>query len=68
MRCAVMGVLAPLTGTIGAMQATEAIKLIAGIGEPLAGRLLLVDALHGESRTVRISKDPHCAVCGDASA
>jgi molybdopterin-synthase adenylyltransferase len=68
LRCAVMGVLAPLTGTIGAMQATEAIKLIAGIGEPLAGRLLLVDALHGESRTVRISKDPHCAVCGDASA
>jgi len=68
LRCAVMGVLAPLTGTIGAMQATEAIKLIAGIGEPLAGRLLLVDALHGESRTVRIPKDPHCAVCGDASA
>ncbi len=68
LRCAVMGVLAPLTGTIGAMQATEAIKLVAGIGEPLAGRLLLVDALLGESRTVRISKDPHCVVCGNASA
>lgn len=68
LRCAVMGVLAPLTGTIGAMQATEAIKLVAGIGEPLAGRLLLVDALHGESRTVRISKDPRCTVCGNASA
>jgi hypothetical protein len=43
-------------------------KLIAGIGEPLAGRLLLLDALHGESRTVRISKDPRCPVCGSAGA
>jgi molybdopterin/thiamine biosynthesis adenylyltransferase len=68
LRCAVMGVLAPLTGMIGAMQATEAIKLLAGIGQSLAGRLLLVDALHGESRTVRIAKDPHCPVCGEASA
>lgn len=67
LRCAVMGVLAPLTGMIGAMQATEAIKLLAGIGQSLAGRLLLVDALHGESRTVRIAKDPHCPVCGEAS-
>jgi molybdopterin/thiamine biosynthesis adenylyltransferase len=68
LRCAVMGVLAPLTGVIGAMQAIEAMKLIAGIGEPLAGRLLLLDALHGESRTVRISKDPRCPVCGSAGA
>ena len=68
LRCAVMGVLAPLTGMIGALQATEAIKLLAGIGQSLAGRLLLVDALHGESRTVRIAKDPHCPVCGEASA
>lgn len=64
LRCAVMGVLAPLTGTIGAMQAIEAMKLIAGIGEPLADRLLLFDALHGESRIVRIARDPHCSVCG----
>jgi molybdopterin/thiamine biosynthesis adenylyltransferase len=63
LRCAVMGVLAPLTGTIGAMQAVEAIKLVAGIGEPLAGRLLLLDALNGESRIVRIAKDPRCPVC-----
>jgi len=62
-RCAVMGVLAPLTGAVGAMQAIEAMKLITGIGAPLCGRLLLFDALHGESRTVRIAKDPHCAVC-----
>jgi len=63
-RCAVMGVLAPLTGAIGALQAIEAIKLITGIGESLAGRLLLFDALHGESRIVRIARDPHCPVCG----
>jgi molybdopterin/thiamine biosynthesis adenylyltransferase len=68
LRCAVMGVLAPLTGVIGAMQAVEAIKLIAGIGEPLAGRLLLLDALHGESRIVRIARDPHCPVCSGSSA
>lgn len=64
LRCAVMGVLAPLTGAIGALQAIEAIKLIAGIGESLAGRLLLFDALHGESRIVRIARDPRCPVCG----
>ena len=64
LRCAVMGVLAPLTGAIGAMQAIEAIKLITGIGESLAGRLLLFDALHGESRIVRIARDPNCPVCG----
>lgn len=68
LRCAVMGVLAPLTGTIGAMQAIEAIKLVAGIGESLAGRLLLLDALHGESRIVRIAKDPQCPVCSGRSA
>lgn len=65
LRCAVMGVLAPLTGVIGSMQAIEAMKLITGIGESLAGRLLLLDALHGESRTVRIARDPRCPVCGD---
>ncbi|KPK08252.1 MAG: molybdopterin biosynthesis protein MoeB [Betaproteobacteria bacterium SG8_39] len=68
LRCAVMGVLAPLTGVIGAMQAIEAMKLITGIGEPLSGRLLLLDALHGESRTVRITKDPRCPVCASPSA
>ncbi len=68
MRCAVMGVLAPLTGVIGAMQAVETMKLITGVGESLAGRLLLLDALHGESRTVRIAKDPRCPVCSGAGA
>jgi molybdopterin/thiamine biosynthesis adenylyltransferase len=62
-RCAVMGVFAPLTGIIGAMQAAEAIKLLTGIGKTLTGRLLLLDALAMEWRTVRIKKDPKCSVC-----
>lgn len=64
MRCAVMGVFAPVVGIIGAMQAAEALKLIAGIGESLNGRLLLLDALAMEWRTVRLKRDPACAVCG----
>ena len=63
-RCAVMGVFAPLTGIVGTMQAAEALKLVAGIGESLAGRLLLLDALDMEWRSVRFAKDPGCAVCG----
>ncbi|MDR2450413.1 MAG: molybdopterin-synthase adenylyltransferase MoeB [Candidatus Accumulibacter sp.] len=64
MRCAVTGVFAPLTGIIGAMQAAEALKLISGAGEPLLGRLLLLDALTMEWRGVRFGRDPRCAVCG----
>ena len=64
MRCAVMGVFAPLTGVIGTMQAAEALKLVAGIGASLVGRLLLFDALAAEWHTVRIKRDPGCAVCG----
>ncbi len=64
MRCAVMGVFAPLTGIIGSMQAAEALKLLAGIGASLAGRLLLLDALAMEWRAVRLKRDPACAVCG----
>ena len=63
MRCAVMGVFAPLTGIIGAMQAAEALKLLAGIGVSLAGRLLLLDALAMEWRAVRLKRDPACTVC-----
>ncbi len=63
-RCAVMGVLAPLTGIIGSMQATEALKLAAGVGQSLNGRLLLLDALDMEWRSVKFRKDPDCAVCG----
>ena len=63
MRCAVMGVFAPVVGVIGAMQAAEALKLIAAVGTPLAGRLLLLDALTMSWREVRIPRDPHCPVC-----
>ena len=66
-QCAVMGVFAPLTGTIGALQAAEAIKLIAGAGVPLAARLLMLDAASAEFRSVQLSRDPGCLVCGGRS-
>ena len=66
-RCAVMGVFAPLVGIIGCVQAAEALKLLAGAGEPLTGRLLLLDGLAMEWRPVRLRKDPRCGVCGQAS-
>jgi adenylyltransferase/sulfurtransferase len=62
-QCSVMGVFAPLTGVIGAMQAMEAIKLLVGIGVA-SGRLSMVDARNGEWRSVRVKKDPGCKVCG----
>ena len=64
LRCAVMGVFAPLTGVIGAMQAMEAIKLVAGAGESLNGRLLIFDAKTAGWRELRVRKDPGCLVCG----
>jgi adenylyltransferase/sulfurtransferase len=64
MRCAEFGVFAPLVGVIGAMQATEALKLIIGTGESLSGRFLLYDALAAEWRSLRLKKDPGCSVCG----
>jgi len=57
-------VLGVLCASIGSIQVNEAIKLIAGIGEPLAGRLMIYDALEMSYRTVRVQKDPECAVCG----
>jgi molybdopterin/thiamine biosynthesis adenylyltransferase len=62
--CAVVGVVGALAGVIGSMMALEAVKLIVGAGEPLTGRLLIYDALAGETRTVRIGPDPACPVCG----
>jgi adenylyltransferase/sulfurtransferase len=62
--CAEGGVLGVLPGLIGTIQATEAIKLILGIGEPLVGRLLLVDALGAQFRTVKVRKNPVCPACG----
>lgn len=63
-RCAVMGVFAPLTGIIGATQAAEALKLIVGCGVSLDGRLLLLDGLGMEWRSISLGRDPDCAVCG----
>ena len=62
-RCAVMGVFAPLTGIIGATQAAEALKLLIGCGEPLAGRLLLLDGLAMDWRSITVPRDPACQVC-----
>jgi molybdopterin/thiamine biosynthesis adenylyltransferase len=64
--CSVMGVFAPLTGIIGTIQAAEALKVLAGIGETLSGRLMLIDALNMQVRTIRLKKDPACEVCGRA--
>src|SRR3979409_1620058 len=63
--CAEGGVLGILPGTIGTIQATETIKLLLGIGEPLIGRLLLYDALDMRFREMKLRKDPRCPVCGD---
>lgn len=63
--CAEAGVLGALPGIIGSIQAAETIKLLTGIGTPLAGRLLLVDTLGWEFRELEIRRDPDCAVCGD---
>jgi sulfur-carrier protein adenylyltransferase/sulfurtransferase len=62
--CAEGGVLGVLCGSIGSIQVNEAIKVITGIGEPLVGRLMIYDALEMSYRTVRVRKDPECAVCG----
>jgi molybdopterin/thiamine biosynthesis adenylyltransferase len=62
--CALVGVIGALAGVIGAMMALEAVKLIAHAGAPLTGRLMVYDALAGESRTVRVGADPACPVCG----
>jgi len=63
-QCSQMGVFAPLTGMVGTIQAMEALKLLVGTGESLNGRLLLVDALAADWRTVKVNKDPACRVCG----
>lgn len=63
--CAEGGVLGVLPGIIGAIQTAEAIKLILGIGEPLIGKMMLIDTLRMEFRTVKIRRNPNCPVCGD---
>ena len=62
--CAEAGVVGPLPGVIGSMMALEAIKIIAGAGEPLRGRMLIFDGLYGENRLMKISRRSDCPVCG----
>ena len=64
-RCATMGVFAPLVGIVGATQAAEALKLLAGVGQSLAGRLLIVDALAMQWRELTVPRDPSCPVCAN---
>ncbi|GGU63637.1 molybdopterin-synthase adenylyltransferase MoeB [Pseudomonas laurentiana] len=63
--CSEAGVIGPLVGLVGSLQALEALKVLAGFGEPLIGRLLLIDALGSRFRELRVKRDPGCAVCGD---
>ncbi|RAG84683.1 adenylyltransferase/sulfurtransferase MoeZ [Streptacidiphilus pinicola] len=63
--CAEGGVLGVLCASIGSIQVTEAIKLLAGVGEPLVGRLMIYDALEMQYRQVKVRKDPNCALCGE---
>lgn len=66
--CTGAGILGPVAGVMGCLMAVEALKLIAGCGEPVAGRLLLYDALEGQWRELRIPRDPGCPVCGDQTS
>ena len=61
--CATMGVLAPLVGIIGSMQAAEALKVIAGVGQSLSGRLLMLEALSMQWHSVKVGRDPGCEIC-----
>ena len=63
--CAEAGVLGMLPGMVGTIQATEVVKLILGVGDSLSGKLLLIDALSMDFRTVKISRNPECPLCGD---
>ena len=62
--CSQEGILAPVVGVIGTLQAAEALKVLLGLGKTLCGRLLLFDALELEWRTIRLRKNPKCPVCG----
>jgi len=62
--CSEAGVIGPLVGLVGSLQALEALKVLAGFGQPLVGRLLLIDALGSRFRELRVKRDPGCSVCG----
>ncbi|MET4577897.1 HesA/MoeB/ThiF family protein [Ottowia thiooxydans] len=63
-RCSTMGVFAPIVGMVGTLQAAEALKMLCGIGTPLVGRLLMINALRTEFNEMRLLRDPACPVCG----
>lgn len=65
--CAQTGVVAPLLGIVGSVQALEALKVLANIGEPLRGRLLMLDGLRMEWHSMRFKRDPQCPVCGPSA-
>jgi molybdopterin/thiamine biosynthesis adenylyltransferase/rhodanese-related sulfurtransferase len=65
--CAEGGVLGALAGIVGAWQASEALKIVLNIGEPLIGRLMLFDTFHAVTREVRFERDPHCRLCGEGA-
>jgi adenylyltransferase/sulfurtransferase len=62
--CSESGILSPILGMIGGIQATETLKLLVGMGQSLAGRLLILDALNMQWREMKMKKNPHCPVCG----
>ncbi len=66
-RCATMGVFAPLVGVVGSLQAAEALKLLAGVGAPLTARLLMIDMRRTEFTELRLTRQPGCPVCGPAA-
>ncbi|MBD7978228.1 molybdopterin-synthase adenylyltransferase MoeB [Serpens gallinarum] len=66
--CSEAGVIGPLVGLVGSLQALETLKLLAGFGEPLVGRLLLIDAFGSRFRELKVKRDPHCAVCAGRHA
>ena len=63
--CTEAGVLGALAGVMGSLQAVEVVKEILGLGTSLAGRLMIYDALDARTRTLKIPRDPACALCGD---
>ncbi len=65
--CSENGILAPVVGIIGSIQATEAIKVLTNIGSTLVGKLLILDALHMQWRTLKLRPDPHCPVCNSTA-
>lgn len=65
-QCATLGVFAPVVGIVGTLQASEALRMLCGLGQPLVGRLLMVDARRSDFTTIQVARSPACPVCGGA--